>query len=345
VAFYASILVTGGAGFIGSNFVHRIYKRHKDCRIVVLDALTYAGNLENLEGILDDKRVTFIKGNIADIDAVRKAMDGCEAVFNFAAETHVDRSIQEAGTFVETDVLGTYTLLREAQERGVRRFIQISTDEVYGSSSGEHFTEESPLRPGNPYSASKCGGDLMCQAFFNTFGIPAVITRSSNNFGPYQHVEKFIPLFITNTIEGKELPLYGDGMHERDWIYVEDNCSALELIGTDGKAGEVYNVAVGSSQPNLHVARQIIEHIGAPEDRIVFIEDRKGHDRAYAMDYAKLKALGWRPEHDFKNALAKTIDWYEQNEQWWRRVKSGAFREYYETHYNEKLKKGKTYGA
>jgi dTDP-glucose 4,6-dehydratase len=307
MAFYNSILVTGGAGFIGSNFVHRIFRRHAKCKITILDALTYAGNLENLVSIIDDARVTFVKGSIADPAAVKEAMSGCEAVFNFAAETHVDRSIKEAGTFIETDVLGTYTLLQAAQEVGLERFIQISTDEVYGSSDGEHFTESSPLRPGNPYSASKCGGDLMCLAFFNTFRVPLVITRSSNNFGPYQHVEKFIPLFVTNTIEGHDLPLYGDGMHERDWIFVEDNCAALELIGTEGIAGEVYNVGVGESQPNLKVAERILDGIGAPHSRIKFIEDRKGHDRAYLMNCAKLEALGWKPETEFEEALDRTI--------------------------------------
>lgn len=341
--FYKSILVTGGAGFIGSNFVHRIYRRHRDCRITVLDALTYAGNLENLQSIIDDRRVTFVKGSITDVSLVEKAMSGCDAVFNFAAETHVDRSIREAGTFIETDVLGTYTLLRSAQEAGLQRFIQISTDEVYGSSAGEHFTETSPLKPGNPYSASKCGGDLMCKAFFNTFGVPVVITRSSNNFGPYQHVEKFVPLFITNTIEGKDLPLYGDGMHERDWIYVEDNCAALELVATAGRLGEVYNIGVGQSQPNLKVAERILEKLGAPRSRIKFIEDRKGHDRAYLMDCGTLVGLGWQPEHVFEEALDATIRWYADNAEWWQRVKSGAFRAYYDTHYGDKLKKGKAY--
>jgi dTDP-glucose 4,6-dehydratase len=345
MAFYKSILVTGGAGFIGSNFVHRIFERHPQCRITILDALTYAGNLENLVPLVDDPRVTFVKGSIADADVVKEAMSGRDAVFNFAAETHVDRSIKEAGTFIETDVLGTYTLLQAAHEIGIERFIQISTDEVYGSSSGEHFTETSPLRPGNPYSASKCGGDLMCLAFFNTFRVPLVITRSSNNFGPYQHVEKFIPLFITNTIEGKDLPLYGDGMHERDWIFVADNCAALELIATEGAPGEVYNIGVGQSQPNLHVAERILDRLGAPRSRIKFIEDRKGHDRAYLMKCAKLEALGWKPETEFEAALDETVQWYADNDQWWQRVKSGAFREYYDTLYGDRLKKGKTYDA
>ena len=343
MSFYKSILVTGGAGFIGSNFVHRIFDRYRDCRITVLDALTYAGNLENLASIIDDGRVTFVKGNITDASLVEKAMQGCDAVFNFAAETHVDRSIHEAGTFIETDVLGTYTLLRTAQKQGLKRFIQISTDEVYGSSAGEHFSETSPLKPGNPYSASKCGGDLMCQAFFNTFEVPLVITRSSNNFGRFQHVEKFIPLFITNTIEGKELPLYGDGMHERDWIHVEDNCAGIETVAMKGKLGEVYNIGVGRSQPNLKVAERILDKLGAPRSRIRFIEDRKGHDRAYLMDCKKIEGLGWKPQQSFEAALDATISWYADNTEWWQRVKSGAFRDYYEAHYGDRLKKGKSY--
>ena len=341
MSFYKSILVTGGAGFIGSNFVQRILTRHADCAITVLDALTYAGNMENLDPVIDDERLTFIRGSIADESVVRRALGGCEAVFNFAAETSVDRSIQEGGTFIQTDVLGTYTLLRESSEAGVKRFVQISTDEVYGSSTGENFTESSPLRPGNPYSASKCGGDLMCQAFYNTFGVPAVITRSSNNFGPYQHVEKFIPLFVTNTIEGKDLPLYGDGLHRRDWIFVEDNCAALELIGISGVVGEVYNIGSGTTETNLHVAETIAKFLDAPKTRIVFIEDRKGHDRAYRMDSSKLQALGWSPSHPFGEALEKTIAWYRDNDTWWKNVKSGAFRDYYDSHYSSRIKQGK----
>jgi dTDP-glucose 4,6-dehydratase len=345
VSFFDSILVTGGAGFIGSNFVRRIVARHPRCAVTVLDALTYAGNLENLEPFVENGRVSFVKGSITDADRVRAVMDGRQAVFNFAAETHVDRSIREAGTFVETDVLGTYTLLRVAGDLGVRRFVHISTDEVYGSSHGPSFTESSPLQPRNPYSASKGGGDLMCQAFFATFGLPVVITRSSNNYGPYQHVEKFIPLFITNTIEGKELPLYGDGLHRRDWIHVEDNCAGIELVAERGVVGEVYNICAGRTHPNVEVAEKILDLLGAPRSRIVFIEDRKGHDRAYEMDGAKLRTLGWRPEHGFDEGLEKTVAWYRENETWWRRVKSGAFREYYEKFYDDKIRKGKKRGG
>jgi dTDP-glucose 4,6-dehydratase len=338
--FFDSILVTGGAGFIGSNFVRLVAAEYPDCAITVLDALTYAGNLENISELIDSGRIRFVKGNVCDADAVRDTMAGSEAVFNFAAETHVDRSIEEAESFIQTDVYGTYTLLRLADELGLKRFVQISTDEVYGSSAGEDFTEESPLRPGNPYSASKCGGDLMCLAFANTYQLPLVITRSSNNFGPYQHVEKFIPLFTTNAMEGKELPLYGDGMHQRDWIYVEDNCRAIVTVAMKGVDGEVYNIAVGNSQPNLHVAELIIEHVGDSGARVVFIEDRKGHDRMYKMSANKLRALGWKPMYTFEAAMEKTVNWYLDNRKWWERVKSGAFREYYEKHYRERLEKG-----
>jgi len=342
--FFKSILVTGGAGFIGSNFVHLIAGEHPGCAITVLDALTYAGHLENISSLVDAGRVRFVKGNICDADTARDAMTGAEAVFNFAAETHVDRSIHEAESFIHTDVFGTYTLLRLADELGVKRFVQISTDEVYGSSDGEDFTEASPLKPGNPYSASKCGGDLMCLAFANTYKVPLVITRSSNNFGPYQHVEKFIPLFTTNAMEGKELPLYGDGMHQRDWIYVEDNCRAIVTVAQRGGDGEVYNIAVGNSQPNVHVAELIIRHVGETASKIVFIEDRKGHDRMYKMDASKLRTLGWTPRYTFEDAMEKTVRWYVDNRPWWERVKSGAFREYYEQHYRSRLDKGTTRG-
>lgn len=344
MAFFNSILVTGGAGFIGSNFVHHISGKHGGCRITVLDKLTYAGNVENISGLIDSGRVDFVKGDICDAKAVARAMAGAKAVFNFAAETHVDRSIQEAGSFIQTDVFGTYTLLKAALEHGVKRFIQISTDEVYGSSEGDGFSETTPLKPGNPYSASKCGGDLMCQAFANTYKLPVIITRSSNNFGPYQHVEKFMPLFITNAMEGRELPLYGDGMHQRDWIYVEDNCRALETVALEGQTGEVYNIATGRSQPNLGVAELIIKYVGETKSKIVFIEDRMGHDRMYKLEASRVKALGWKPEVSFEEAMEKTVNWYVNNRDWWERVKSGAFREYYDKHYGEKLKKGSPRG-
>ena len=339
---FKNILVTGGAGFIGSNFVRLMAQEQPDAKITVLDALTYAGNMENISDLVDSGRVRFVRGNICDPKAVREAMTGAEIVFNFAAETHVDRSIEEAASFIETDIQGTYNLLNHARELKVKRYVQISTDEVYGSSNGENFTEESPLNPGNPYSASKCGGDLMCLAYAQTHKVPVVITRSSNNFGPYQHVEKFIPLFITNTMEGKDLPLYGDGMHERDWIFVEDNCRAIAMVAEKGNDGEVYNIAVGNSQPNLRVAELIIKHVGDTKSRIVFIEDRKGHDRAYRLAAEKVRKLGWKPETDFATAMEKTVHWYLNHRGWWERVKSGAFREYYEKHYGARLAKGTT---
>ncbi len=337
-----SMLVTGGAGFIGSNFVRLMAKERPQAAITVLDSLTYAGNLENISDLVDAGRVRFVRGDIRDPAAVRVAMEGAEVVFNFAAETHVDRSIEEAASFIETDIQGTYNLLNFARELKIKRYVQISTDEVYGSSDGADFDEESPLRPGNPYSASKCGGDLMCLAFANTYKIPLVITRSSNNFGPYQHVEKFIPLFITNTMEGKDLPLYGDGMHQRDWIFVEDNCRAIATVAEKGNDGEVYNIAVGNSQPNLRVAELIIKHVGKTNSRIVFIEDRKGHDRMYKLAAEKVRGLGWSPRTDFADAMEQTVRWYVDHREWWERVKSGAFREYYEKHYKDKLARGKT---
>jgi dTDP-glucose 4,6-dehydratase len=341
---FQSILVTGGAGFIGSNFVRLVAREAPGCAVTVLDALTYAGNMENIADLVDAGRVRFVKGNICDPRAVREAMSGAEVVFNFAAETHVDRSIEEAASFIETDVQGTYNLLNHARELGIKRYVQISTDEVYGSSEGEGFTEESPLRPGNPYSASKCGGDLMCLAYANTYRLPIVITRSSNNFGPYQHVEKFIPLFTTNAMEGKDLPLYGDGMHHRDWIFVEDNCRAILRVAEKGADGEVYNVAVGNSQPNLRVAELILQHVGPTKARIVFIEDRKGHDRMYKLAAGKVRKLGWAPRYTFEDAMAETVRWYVENRGWWERVKSGAFQEYYEKHYRARLDQGKARG-
>ena len=339
---FRSILVTGGAGFIGSNFVRMIANEQPGCAVTVVDALTYAGNMENIADLVESGRVRFVKGNICDPYAVREAMTGAEVVFNFAAETHVDRSIEEATSFIETDIQGTYNLLNHARELKVKRYVQISTDEVYGSSDGEGFTEDSPLRPGNPYSASKCGGDLMCLAYANTYRLPVVITRSSNNFGPRQHVEKFIPLFTTNAMEGKDLPLYGDGMHQRDWIYVDDNCRAIALVAEKGNDAEIYNIALGNSQPNVRVAELILKHVGATKSRIVFIEDRKGHDRMYRLAGEKVRALGWQPKIEFADAMATTVRWYVENRGWWERVKSGAFRDYYEKHYGERLAKGKT---
>lgn len=356
MSFFKSVLVTGGAGFIGSNFVRYIAGRHADCTITVLDALTYAGNLANLEPLIEKKRVTFVKGSITDPEVVERAMRGCEVVFNFAAETHVDRSIREAGSFIETDVLGTYTLLRKGLELGLARFVQISTDEVYGSASDDvgaekiggradtGFDESSALHPGNPYAASKCGGDLMCQAFFNTFGLPVVITRSANNFGPYQHVEKFIPLFVTNTIEGKDLPLYGDGLHRRDWIDVGDNCRALEGVAQRGEVGKIYNIGTGETQTNLSVAEKILDILDAPKTRIVFIEDRQGHDREYALDCSRVRALDWCPQRRFDDALEETVIWYRENAAWWQAVKNGAYRTYYEDTYGDKIKKGRKHG-
>jgi len=310
------VLVTGGAGFIGSNFVRYMLQRHPGYEIVVLDALTYAGRLENLQDVA--VKIEFIKGNICIREDVNKAIEGCDVVLNFAAESHVDRSIMDAGSFVRTDVLGTYQLLETARESRIEKFIQISTDEVYGSIQKGSFDEAAPLQPNSPYSASKAGADMLARAYFVTHGFPIVITRSSNNYGPYQYPEKLIPLFITNLISSKKVPLYGDGLNVRDWIYVSDNCSAIDLVFHRGKAGEVYNIGGGCEKTNIEIARRILQLLGKGEDSIEYVEDRKGHDRRYSLDSSKIQGLGWRPEMDFDRGIESTVEWYCRSEWWWR---------------------------
>ncbi len=332
------VLVTGGAGFIGSHFVKQALRGHPDWRIVNLDKLSYAGNLDNLTDLPDPTRHQFIKGDIADHDTVAHMWsEGIDIVVNFAAETHVDRSILWADDFIKTDVLGTFTLLEAARQFGVKKFIQISTDEVYGSIERGNFTEDSPLRPRNPYSASKAGADRLAFAYFATHNVPVIITRCSNNFGPHQHPEKFIPLFITNALEDKPLPLYGDGRNVRDWIYVEDHCAAIDFLVAQGALGETYNIAGGNEAENIAIARCIVRRIGKPESLIQFVKDRPGHDRRYSLDASKLTALGWRPQRDFAAALDATVDWYVQNEAWWRKLKSGEFKKYYAEQYGRRL--------
>jgi dTDP-glucose 4,6-dehydratase len=310
------ILVTGGAGFIGSNFIRRFLKGHREAEIVNLDKLTYAGNPKNLEG-LGGRNYRFMKGDICEEKAVEGAIGGCDAVVNFAAETHVDRSIESGGDFVRTNVCGTYVLLEKAKEHGVKRFIQISTDEVYGSVEKGSSGETDPLLPNSPYSASKASADLLCRAYHETYGLPVLITRSSNNFGPYQHPEKLIPRFITNAVRGRPLPLYGDGLNVRDWIHVEDNCSGIETVLFNGKEGEVYNVGAGNEKTNLEITRAILGHLGKPETLIERVKDRPGHDRRYSLDSSKLRSLGWKPEHEFEKAIGLTVDWYLSNPGWW----------------------------
>jgi dTDP-glucose 4,6-dehydratase len=332
------VLVTGGAGFIGSHFVKLALRAHPDWQVVNLDKLSYAGNLDNLTDLPDPKRHEFVRGDIADHELVARLWhDGFDAVVNFAAETHVDRSILWADDFIKTDVLGTFTLLEAARQFGVKKFVQISTDEVYGSILEGSFTEDSPLNPRNPYSASKAGADRLSFAYFATHHVPVIVTRCSNNFGPNQHPEKLIPLFITNALENLPLPLYGDGRYVRDWIYVEDHCAAVDFLVEHGHNGETYNIAGGNEIENIEIARRIVRRLGKPESLIQLVKDRPGHDRRYSLDAAKLASLGWRPRRDFTAALDATVDWYVQNQPWWHKIKSGNFKKYYAAQYGARL--------
>jgi len=329
------LVVTGGAGFIGSNFVRYMLRRYDDLEVVNLDKLTYAGNLENLRDVDDDPRYTFVKGDICDAVVVGEVLRGADAVVNFAAETHVDRSISGPQDFIRTDVLGTHTLLEAVRELGVTRYLQISTDEVYGSTESGSFTEESELDPSSPYSASKAGGDLLVLAYHRTFGSPVLITRSSNNYGPYQYPEKVVPLFVTNAIDGDALPVYGDGLNVRDWLYVEDNCAAIDVVLRKGAVGEAYNIGGGNEVKNLTLTRQILKLLGKSPELIRFVSDRPGHDRRYSIDCAKVRALGWRPTTPFEKGLERTVAWYRDHPEWWRKLKSGEWREYYARQYQE----------
>jgi dTDP-glucose 4,6-dehydratase len=327
------ILVTGGAGFIGSNFVRHVLAAHPDDAVVNLDKLTYAGNLENLRDVERDPRYHFVKGDICDVATVREAMRGVDAVAHFAAETHVDRSNAGADDFLRTNVAGTYALLESARELKVGRFVAVGTDEVYGSIPQGHSRERDALNPSNPYSASKAAADLLARAYWITHRVPVVITRSSNNFGPYQYPEKVIPLFVTNALEDKPLPLYGDGKNVRDWLYVLDNCAAIDLVLRKGRDGEIYNIGGGAEVENVVLTRQILRLLGKPESFITPVADRPGHDRRYALDSSKVHGLGWRPAHSFAAALEATVEWYRSHESWWKPIKSGAFRAYYEKQY------------
>lgn len=312
------ILITGGAGFIGSNFIRSILEKYPEYEIVNLDKLTYAGNPDNLKDIGKNKNYSFIKGDICDKETVEKACRDVNGIVNFAAETHVDRSIIDAGDFVTTDVLGTYRLLEAARKYDIEKYVQISTDEVYGSIETGSFKETDPLHPSSPYSASKAAGDMLVQSYFITHRLPIVITRSSNNFGPYQYPEKLIPLFITNALRNKKLPLYGDGKNVRDWLYVLDNCDGIDMVMNKGKEGEIYNIGSGNEITNIDITTMLLKELHKPESLIEFVLDRKGHDRRYSLDTTKIKKLGWKPRHDFKTALSKTIRWYAENEWWWK---------------------------
>jgi dTDP-glucose 4,6-dehydratase len=332
------LLVTGGAGFIGSNFVRLALTRWPDEELVVYDALTYAGNLANLDGILDDQRVTFVHGDIRDAASVRPAMSGCSRVVNFAAETHVDRSILDPSRFVETDVEGTRVLLETARDEGVTRYLQVSTDEVYGDVEPPHrSTETDPLQPRSPYSASKAGGDLMVGAYHATFGVPTLITRGSNTYGPYQFPEKLIPLFITNALRGLPLPIYGDGMQMREWLAVADHCSGIATVLDRGTPGEVYNLGAGNERPNLEVIESIVRLTGADRSLLRHVPDRLGHDRRYALDSRKARGLGWAPAVQFEDGLATTVTWYREHRDWWEPIVSGEFRDYYQQQYAARL--------
>jgi len=333
-----TVLVTGGAGFIGSNFVRFLFRERRKVRVVVLDKLTYAGNVENLREFFGRSDFRFIRGDICNARILDEILPKVDIIYNFAAETHVDRSILEAGSFVRTDVLGTYTLLQRALKFKIPRFVQVSTDEVYGSVRRGSSREGDPVEPNSPYSASKTGGDLLARAFHRTYGLPVIVTRSSNNYGPYQHPEKFIPLFITNAIEGTSLPLYGDGRNVRDWLFVDDNCRAIEIAGREGRPGEAYNIGAGEECANVDIARAIVALVGADESLITFISDRPGHDRRYSLDSRKMHSLGWRARVDFDEGLERTVRWYARNEQWWRPIKGGRFKRYYARLYDRRIK-------
>lgn len=332
------LLITGGAGFIGSNFV-RLILTESDWEVVNLDKLTYAGNLENLADIKDNPRYSFVRGDIADAKQVEEIFkqQNFNAVINFAAESHVDRSIQDASPFIITNIMGTQVLLDASRKYGIEKFVQVSTDEVYGSLNMDdpEFTEETPLAPNSPYSASKASADLLCRAYFKTYGLPVIVTRCSNNFGPYQFPEKLIPLVITNALENKPIPVYGDGTNVRDWIYVLDHCSALKLVIEKGCAGKAYNIGGGKEVPNITIVKNILQILNKPETLITYVTDRPGHDKRYAINSQKIqRGLGWKLSFNFDEALEMSVNWYKQNRPWWNRIKSGEYREYYRNLYN-----------
>ncbi|NQX66707.1 dTDP-glucose 4,6-dehydratase [Paenibacillus alba] len=334
------ILVTGGAGFIGSNFVHYMLDRYPNYEIINLDALTYAGNLENLTSIQENSQYTFIKGDITNEELVSSILaQGVDRVVHFAAESHVDRSILEPDIFVKTNVLGTQVLLEAARKHAVKKFVHVSTDEVYGS-LGETglFTEETPLAPNSPYSASKAGSDLLVRAYHETFGLPINITRCSNNYGPYQFPEKLIPLMIANALNDKSLPVYGDGLNIRDWLYVEDHCSAIDLVLHKGVDGEVYNIGGNNERTNIQIIQTILRELNKPESLMQFVKDRPGHDRRYGIDATKItNELGWKPKHNFETGIHETIRWYLENQDWWKRIQTGEYQKYFNEQYGARL--------
>lgn len=331
-----SILITGGCGFIGSNYARFVNKNHPDYNIMVIDKLTYAGNPENISDLKGNPNFTFIKGDICDEKLIVECVKKVDYIVNFAAETHVDRSITEPDAFIKTDIFGTHNILEAVRNSpNVKRYLQISTDEVYGSILEGSFREGDPLNPSSPYSASKAGADLMCLAYWTTYKTPILITRSSNNYGPYQYPEKVIPLFVTNLIENQQVPLYGDGLNVRDWLYVEDNCAGIDKVLHQGTLGEIYNIGAGEEITNLELTHLLLDTLNKPESLIRPVEDRKGHDRRYSVDCSKLRSLGWSPRANFKESIKKTVEWYQENRAWWEPLKSGEFKEYYKKHYKQ----------
>lgn len=316
-----NLLVTGGCGFIGSNFIRHMLKKYPDYRIINIDKLTYAGNPDNLKDIEDNSNYSFIRGDICDPEIVNKAMKNMDYVVHFAAESHVDRSIDDGSIFVRTNILGTHTLLESAHKHGIKRLIHVSTDEVYGSITRGSFKETDILTPSSPYSSSKAGSDLLVQSYYITHKLPVIITRCTNNFGPYQYPEKLIPLFVTNILENKKVPVYGTGQNIRDWIYVLDHCKAVDFVLHNGSIGEIYNIGGGAEKTNLEITDKIIEIIGSDRSMIEYVKDRLGHDLRYSLDCSKLRELGWAPEHDFDEALEEMVRWYVENRWWWEKLK------------------------
>ena len=330
-------LVTGGAGFIGSNYIHFLLRNRDDVRVINLDKLTYAGNLKNLLDVEKDDRYEFVHGDICNRELVDTLIQKCDVIVNFAAESHVDRSIGAPDDFIKTDIFGAFVLLESARSHGIEKFIQISTDEVYGSIENGSFREDDPLMPSSPYSASKAGADRLAYSYYVTYDLPVIITRCSNNYGPFQYPEKLIPLFVTNAMDDKKLPIYGDGKNVRDWIFVDDHCSAIELLIEKVVNGEIYNIGAGNEENNLHITKTILDVLNKSDDLMTFVTDRPGHDRRYSVTTEKLRTLGWKPGHDFESAMKKTIAWYVENRWWWEPLKSGEYLDYYRTHYKRDL--------
>ncbi|MCK4800096.1 dTDP-glucose 4,6-dehydratase [Candidatus Parcubacteria bacterium] len=329
------LLITGGAGFIGSNFIHHILGKYPNYEVINIDKLTYCGNLENLEKVEDHEKYKFIKCDICDSEKIDEIFqeEKPDFVINFAAETHVDRSILDPDAFVRTNFLGTHVLLEAVKKYGIERFLHISTDETYGSIDNGKFKEDDVLLPNSPYSASKASADLLARSYFKTFSLPVVITRSSNNYGPYQFPEKVIPLFISNILQEKKVPLYGTGMNIRDWIYVQDNCEGLDAVLHDGKDGEIYNIGGGNEKTNLELTQIILNELGKDDSHIEYVDDRLGHDLRYALDIEKARKIGWEPKHTFEDAIKKTINWYLENEDWWKKLQTKELEDYYEKQY------------